>query len=239
MRLRPPPAGRHPGGPGGLQRLRGHHPGAHEDREALVRAIDSLMTGRRTAIGSGILTVIDAIAENDPRSRGRPSRGGPACAPVPVVAGRLSRRPSSWCSPTAPTTGARPVDAAQQAAERGIRVYTIGYGTAAGGDFSATCDLRFMGASHRASRVAVASGRRWAAAGSGGASTSRRSWRSRTRPAARTTPRRARWSWPVSCGPAHEQSPSTRWWRSASASSAWGRCSAAGLLLGRAWRPLP
>ena len=36
------------------------------DVETLLDALQSLATGRRTAIGSGILTSIDAIAEIDP-----------------------------------------------------------------------------------------------------------------------------------------------------------------------------
>ena len=48
--------------------------------------------------------------------------------------GRLRARTSSSCSPTARATPASlPTDAAQQAADRGIRVYTIGFGTANGG----------------------------------------------------------------------------------------------------------
>jgi Ca-activated chloride channel family protein len=38
-----------------------------------------------------------------------------------------------------------PLDAAQQAADRGVRVYTIGFGTANGGSFSPTCAPQFVG----------------------------------------------------------------------------------------------
>jgi Ca-activated chloride channel family protein len=43
----------------------------------------------------------------------------------------------------ASNTGPRPLDAAQQAADRGVRVYTIGYGTANGG--SMNCGQQFQG----------------------------------------------------------------------------------------------
>ena len=39
------------------------------DRQLLLDALHSLMTGRRTAIGSGILDAIDAISTVDPASR--------------------------------------------------------------------------------------------------------------------------------------------------------------------------
>ena len=38
-----------------------------------------------------------------------------------------------------------PVDAAQQAADRGVRVYTIGFGTAAGGALNPVCAPQFVG----------------------------------------------------------------------------------------------
>jgi len=41
-------------------------------------------------------------------------------------------------------TGPQPVDAAQQAADRGVRVYTIGFGTANGSGFP-PCRSQFMG----------------------------------------------------------------------------------------------
>jgi len=40
--------------------------------------------------------------------------------------------------------GPAPIDAAQQAADRGIRVYTIGFGTSSGGEFTA-CPQQFVG----------------------------------------------------------------------------------------------
>ena len=45
----------------------------------------------------------------------------------------------------ASNAGPAPVDAAQQAADRGIRVFTIGFGTADGGAFSQQCARQFIG----------------------------------------------------------------------------------------------
>ncbi|HEU4671887.1 MAG TPA: VWA domain-containing protein [Candidatus Limnocylindrales bacterium] len=114
------------------------------DRELLLDAIRSLTTGRRTAIGSGILGAIDAISEVDPavpKSQADPSLSGPpAVAPgayVPDIVVLLTDGASN--------TGPEPVDAAQQAKDRGIRVYTIGFGTADGGAFSAECAPQLVG----------------------------------------------------------------------------------------------
>ena len=108
------------------------------DREPLLRAIDSLTTGRGTTIGAAILKSVDAIAEinpdvapADPDPRRSPD--GPAArtrgTPPPRARVR-SRRRSSCCSPTARNTrGIEPVEAAAIAADRGVRVYPIGFGT--------------------------------------------------------------------------------------------------------------
>ena len=106
------------------------------DQEALLDALQSLTTGRRTAIGSGILAV-------DRRHRGgRPVRRAATTANEPTGASSRAtgarraptRRTSSSCSPTASSNaGPDPLEAAQQAADRGVRVYTIGFGTADGG----------------------------------------------------------------------------------------------------------
>jgi Ca-activated chloride channel family protein len=102
------------------------------DQEALQSIIESLTTGRRTAVGSGILKAIDAIAESDPSIA--PSvngSGGPAPSPVPN--GAYAPAIIVLLTDGASNQGPPPVEAAQQAVDRGLRVYTIGYGTASGG----------------------------------------------------------------------------------------------------------
>ena len=42
-------------------------------------------------------------------------------------------------------SGVDPIEAAQQAVDRGVRVYTIGFGTADGGSLSPTCAPQFLG----------------------------------------------------------------------------------------------
>ena len=60
------------------------------DGTVLVDAIRSLTTARRTAIGSGILAAIDAIAEVDPTVARSVVPGRAGAAPPPVAAGEYA-----------------------------------------------------------------------------------------------------------------------------------------------------
>ncbi|HET9494674.1 MAG TPA: VWA domain-containing protein, partial [Chloroflexia bacterium] len=102
---------------------------ATTDRDALRSAVLSLTTGRGTAIGSGILESIDAIAELDPSVA--PSVTDPSVEPdvVPVPQGAYVPHIIVLLTDGVATTGPLPLEAAQQAVERGVRVYTIGFGT--------------------------------------------------------------------------------------------------------------
>lgn len=102
------------------------------DKDVLRDTIQSLLTGRRTAVGSAILKSIDAIAEVD--ATVPPSERSPDDPQAtPVVRGAYTPNIIVLLTDGASNAGALPLDAAQQAADRGIRVYTIGFGTAAGG----------------------------------------------------------------------------------------------------------
>ena len=116
-----------------------------EDKAALLAAVRSLVTGRRTAIGSGILAAIDAIAEADPSVHASTGGSRPGTEPAPVPQGDFAADIIVVLTDGANNTGPQPADAAQQAATRGIRVYTIGYGTAAGGQMDAACATQFLG----------------------------------------------------------------------------------------------
>ncbi len=115
------------------------------DRQALLDAIHSLATGRRTAIGSGILTSIDAIAQIDKAVAPSLSKQDPGPAPTPVPKGAYAPDIIVLLTDGASNAGPLPLDAAQQAADRGIRVYTIGFGTADGGPLSIACAQQFLG----------------------------------------------------------------------------------------------
>lgn len=93
-----------------------------DDTDALVEALDGLLVGRGTAIGQAMLTSIDAIAEADPSvaptgADPGPAREGYAGAAVVVL------------TDGANTQGVDPQTAAQEAAARRVRVFTIGFGT--------------------------------------------------------------------------------------------------------------
>ena len=119
--------------------------GPTNDRATLLSALKSLATGRRTAIGDGVLASIDAISEIDPavaKSQTDSSTGAP---PVAVPKGDYAPDIVVLLTDGENNTGTDPIAAAQQAADRGVRVYTIGFGTANGGAFSPTCTPQFTG----------------------------------------------------------------------------------------------
>ncbi|MFN8620881.1 MAG: VWA domain-containing protein [Chloroflexota bacterium] len=115
------------------------------DRDAVIAAIDHLTTGRWTAIGSGILAAIDAIAAADPSVPRSVPPGRPGVAPAPVLPGANPPDVIVLLTDGANNIGPDPMEAAQQAADRGLKVYTIGYGTYSGGGVSITCAPRFVG----------------------------------------------------------------------------------------------
>lgn len=99
------------------------------DQEVLQDAIISLVTGRRTAIGSGILQALDAIAEIDPSVAPSVTDEAAGLAPVPVPQGAYAPAIIVLLTDGVSNFGPHPLEAAQQAADRGVRVYTIGFGT--------------------------------------------------------------------------------------------------------------
>jgi Ca-activated chloride channel family protein len=115
------------------------------DRQTLIDALRSLTTGRRTAIGSGILAAIDAIAEIDPRVAPSVIAGRPGVEPAPVPQGDYAPEIIVVLTDGVTNAGPDPIDAAQQATDRGIRVYTIGFGTANGAGLEAQCAQQFLG----------------------------------------------------------------------------------------------
>ncbi len=113
------------------------------DQELLGAAIESLVTGRRTAIGSGILTSLDAIAEVDKNVPPSVTEASGALPPTPVPKGAYAPDIIVLLTDGVSNVGPLPLDAAQQAADRGVRVYTIGFGTADGGIMN--CGSGFQG----------------------------------------------------------------------------------------------
>jgi Ca-activated chloride channel family protein len=107
---------------------------ATNDQEALQAAVESLTTGRRTAIGSGILKSLDAIAEIDKNVAPSVTDTSPGIAPTPVPKGAYAPDIIVLLTDGVSNAGPTPLEAAQQALDRGVRVYTIGFGTANGSE---------------------------------------------------------------------------------------------------------
>jgi Ca-activated chloride channel family protein len=110
------------------------------DHDELLKAIDSLTTGRGTTIGSAILKSLDAISQINPGVApvgddasglaGSGERRTPDAEPPPVTeTGQYAPEIIVLLTDGANTRGILPVDAAKIAAARGVRVYPIGFGT--------------------------------------------------------------------------------------------------------------
>lgn len=99
------------------------------DVRALETAIGYLHPARRTAIGSAILRSIDAIAEVD--NRVAPSELGTSVNPVAPgeASGEAVPHIIVLLTDGASNAGPLPLSAAEQALERGVKIYTIGFGT--------------------------------------------------------------------------------------------------------------
>jgi Ca-activated chloride channel family protein len=115
------------------------------NRDDLVTAIDGFQLQRATATGNAIVVSLatlfpDAgidVANFGPpsRSRGVPiEQAGrvPPKAFVPVAPGSYASAAIIMLTDGQRTTGVDPLDAAKAAAERGVRVYTVGVGTVDG-----------------------------------------------------------------------------------------------------------
>jgi Ca-activated chloride channel homolog len=102
------------------------------DQRSLEGAIDSLTTGRRTAIGSGILEALEAISQVDKNVAPPVTAANPGPGPAPAPKGEYVPDIIVLLTDGVSNSGPQPLDAAAQAAVRGVRVYTIGFGTEQG-----------------------------------------------------------------------------------------------------------
>lgn len=114
------------------------------DPELLQDAVASLITGQRTAIGSGILRSLDVIAEVDENVAPSVSDASSGPKPTPVPRGAYAPDIIVLLTDGASNSGPLPLDAARQAADRGVRVYTIGFGTESGSEFP-VCPSQLQG----------------------------------------------------------------------------------------------
>jgi Ca-activated chloride channel family protein len=99
------------------------------ERAELFRAIDSLTTGRGTAIGAAILKSVNAIAQINPNVAPADSAIEPDGTGTTPTPGSYAPEIVVLLTDGANTAGVSPVDAAKIASSRGVRVYPIGFGT--------------------------------------------------------------------------------------------------------------
>jgi Ca-activated chloride channel homolog len=99
------------------------------DRALLEDAILNLIPARRTAIGSAILRSLDAISEIDSSVAPGDTGNMPEGSFTPVPEGEYVPHIIVLLTDGASNAGPSPISAAIQASERGVRVYTIGFGT--------------------------------------------------------------------------------------------------------------
>ena len=120
-----------------------------ENREDLIAAIDRLELQRHTAIGSAIIVSLATIfpdagidlaplafASLRERRRSVPieqAGKAPEKAFAPVPPGSYSSAAIILLTDGRRTMGPEPIEAARMAADRGIRIYTVGFGSAQGG----------------------------------------------------------------------------------------------------------
>jgi len=116
-----------------------------QNREELVAAIDRFQLQRATAIGSGIIVSLAAIFPDagidiSQLTSGRDQRALPIDAAKkadkpphqPVPPGSYASAVIILLTDGQRTTGPDPLDAAKMAADRGVRVFTVGVGTPQG-----------------------------------------------------------------------------------------------------------
>ena len=115
-------------------------------REDILAAIDRFQLQRGTAVGSGILVALKMIfpdAEFDLRSSNPrreaaksaaldPSRPADKAAPKTVPAGSYESAAIILLTDGQTTVGPDPIESARMAADRGVRIYTVGIGTQGG-----------------------------------------------------------------------------------------------------------
>jgi Ca-activated chloride channel family protein len=117
-----------------------------DDREAAIAAIDRIQLQRATATGSGLIVSLATIfpdagfdvstavfgrdaprsgpigeAKKDPKKDFKPAEPGSYASAVIILLTDGQR-----------TTGPDPIEIAKMAADRGVRVYTVGFGTTSG-----------------------------------------------------------------------------------------------------------
>jgi Ca-activated chloride channel homolog len=117
-----------------------------QNREDIIAAIDRFQLQRATAIGSGIIVSLATIFPDEGIDVGSLiyGRNGPRGVPLdqpkksekkevkPVPPGSYTSAAIILLTDGQRTTGPDSIDAARMAADRGVRIFTVGFGTKAG-----------------------------------------------------------------------------------------------------------
>lgn len=106
-----------------------------DDQAQVMAAIDRLAPERGTSIASGIMTSLATIAaaEADPAAGYYTNRSpGPTTAPTPVPDGTYASAVIVLLSDGENNQRPDPLEAAAAAADRGVRIFTVGIGSAEG-----------------------------------------------------------------------------------------------------------
>jgi Ca-activated chloride channel family protein len=104
------------------------------EQEEVLATINRLSPQRGTSVGQGILSALNTIAldAEQPPSLYTNLTPGPATTPTPVPKGTFTSAVIVLLTDGENNVSPDPLAAAQAAADRGVRIYTIGIGSAAG-----------------------------------------------------------------------------------------------------------
>jgi Ca-activated chloride channel family protein len=102
------------------------------DQEAILASIERLTPQRGTSLGHGILASLNEIAVSAGEDVGSPSDPTPMPTPTPVPRGTYVPAVIVLLTDGENTQSPDPIAAAQAAADRGVRIYTIGIGSTTG-----------------------------------------------------------------------------------------------------------
>lgn len=102
------------------------------DQEAILASIDRLKPEQSTSLAHGIFTSLDAISQQDGQAPPLDNNFSSTPTPTLLPEGEYAPAVIVLLTDGENTAPPEPFPAAQLAAERGVRIYTIGVGSAAG-----------------------------------------------------------------------------------------------------------
>ena len=108
------------------------------DKDAILASIERLAPQKGTSVGNGILNALKAIAVSNGQAGGPLTYSNltpsPTPTPTPLPRGQYTNGVIILLTDGENNESPDPLGAAQTAADRGVRIYTVGLGSAAGSD---------------------------------------------------------------------------------------------------------